>query len=140
MGAPDSLASGLCRECQQPLSAGALACSHCRALVHGEELARLSAQAKRLEAERRLHEARELWVQARLLLPIHSKQSDWIKQHANELERTAAAAGIPEPENKWASRLGPVGPIAIVLAKSKVLLGAVFKLKFLLSFAAFLGV
>ena len=30
--------------------------------------------------------------------------------------------------------------VAILLAKSKVLLGAVFKLKFLLTFAAFMGV
>ena len=36
-------------------------------------------------------------------------------------------------------RLGPVGPIAVVLAKSKVLFGAIFKLKFLLSFVAFFG-
>jgi Zn-dependent protease len=33
-----------------------------------------------------------------------------------------------------------VGPIAVVLAKSKVLLGAIFKLRFLLSFAAFFAV
>ena len=43
-------------------------------------------------------------------------------------------------DNKWAQRLGPVGPIAVLLAKSKVLLTAVFKLKFLLSFAAFIGI
>jgi Zn-dependent protease len=35
--------------------------------------------------------------------------------------------------------LGPVGPIAVVLAKSKAFFGAIFKLKFLLSFAAFFG-
>ena len=42
-------------------------------------------------------------------------------------------------ENKWAQRLGPVGPIAVLLAKGKFLLTAVFKLKFLLSFVAFFG-
>lgn len=117
-----------------------LACGHCRALVHGEELNRLAAQAKQLEAQGRLHEARELWVQARLLLPPLSKQADWIKQHVAELERAAAEAGIPEPENKWVNRLGPVGPVAILLAKGKALFALVFKLKFLVSFAAFLGV
>ena len=45
----------------------------------------------------------------------------------------------PKPENPWAKRLGPLGPLAILLAKGKGLLAALFKLKFLLSFAAFFG-
>jgi hypothetical protein len=95
--------------------------THWRALiaapsVHSDELDRLAALARQLEAHRRLHEAREVWVQARLLLPPFSKQSDWIKHHIAELERAAEEAGIPEPENKWAQRLGPVGPVAILLA------------------------
>jgi Zn-dependent protease len=140
MASSDTTAPTLCRDCQAPLSPGSLACPKCRSLIYGQELERLSSQAKGLEAQRRLHEAREVWVQALLLLPPFSKQADWIKHHTKELERAAEAAGIPEPENKWASRLGPVGPVAILLAKSKALLAAVFKLKFLLSFAAFLGI
>jgi Zn-dependent protease len=138
--APAIQTPSICRHCGQPLAADSLACTHCRALVHSDQLDRLSVEARQLEAQRRLHEARELWVQARLLLPPFSKQSDWIKHHIAELERAAEEAGIPEPENKWAQRLGPVGPIAILLAKSKALLAAVFKLKFLLSFAAFMGI
>ncbi len=79
-------------------------------------------------------------MEAYLLLPGFSKQADWIKSHAAELESRADAAQIPEPENKWASKLGPIGGVAILLAKSKLLFTAIFKLKFLVSFAAFLGV
>jgi Zn-dependent protease len=47
----------------------------------------------------------------------------------------------PEPGgNKWARKLGPVGPITVLAAKGKVLLTAVLKLKFLLSFVAFIGI
>jgi Zn-dependent protease len=129
-----------CRECGRNLAPGALACDSCRTLVHQEELERLASSAKQLEAGGRLREARDRWMEAFLLLPGFSKQADWIRRHADDLQRKADAAQIPEPENKWASKLGPVGPIAILLAKSKVLLGAIFKLKFLFSFTAFLGV
>jgi Zn-dependent protease len=51
------------------------------------------------------------------------------------------AARPPEPSgHKWARKLGPVGPIAVLAAKGKVLLTAVLKLKFLLSFVAFIGI
>ena len=73
------------------------------------------------------------------LLPANSRQADWIQQHARALDVVADQIQPPPSENKWAQRLGPVGPIAILLAKSKALLGAIFKLKFLLSFAAFFG-
>jgi Zn-dependent protease len=115
-------------------------CHSCRTLVHADELDRLTATATQLEAHGQLREARERWTQALWLLPGLSKQADWIKNHAHELEMKADEAQLPEPENKWASRLGPVGPIAILLAKGKVVLAAIFKLKFLLSFASFMGV
>jgi hypothetical protein len=92
-------------------------------------------------SHRQLHEAHEQWVEALLLLPVHSKQADWIKGHLRELEHKIEVEQIPEPsKGNWAKKLGPVGPIAIVLAKSKGLLTAVFKLKFLLTFFAFIGV
>jgi len=49
----------------------------------------------------------------------------------------------PPPEKRpqsWARRLGPLAPIALVLAKAKTFLFALFKLKFLFSFVAFLGI
>jgi len=130
-----------CRRCGRELTPGALVCDQCHALVHSEELDRLATEAKELEAKGELRRAREQWLAGLLLLPRTSKQYDWIKQHAHELEVAADEAQLPEPtDNKWAKRLGPVGPIAILLAKGKTVLFALFKLKFLFSFAAFIGI
>ncbi len=130
-----------CRRCGRELTPGALVCESCHALVHSEELDRLATEAKALEAKGELRRAREQWLAGLLLLPRTSKQYDWIKQHARELEVAADEAQLPEPtDNKWAKRLGPVGPIAVLLAKGKTILFALFKLKFLLSFAAFIGI
>jgi Zn-dependent protease len=117
--------------------------------VHSEELDRMASEANALEAKGELRRARERWLAGLQLLPHTSKQYDWIQQHARELELAASGAAgkearISEPranreENKWARRLGPLGPIAILLAKGKAVLFAIFKLKFLLSFAAFIG-
>ena len=45
-----------------------------------------------------------------------------------------------KPQHPWAKRLGPLAPLAVLAAKFKTLLFALFKLKFLFSFAAFIGV
>lgn len=45
-----------------------------------------------------------------------------------------------KPPHPWAKRLGPLAPLAVLLTKGKTLLFALFKLKFLFSFAAFLGI
>jgi Zn-dependent protease len=116
-------------------------CDQCQALVHSAELERLAAEAKALEARGQLRQAREQWLMGLRLLPPTSRQANWIQEHACSLDVVADRIQPPvEPtENKWTQRLGPVGPIAVVLAKSKALFGAIFKLKFLLSFAAFFG-
>lgn len=132
-----------CSQCEQPLAYGALVCDKCRTLVHARELENLSASAKELETLGKLHEAHEKWVEAMLLLPSHSKQTEWIKTHLRDLEEKIEARQIPQPEaqpKSWARKLGPLAPIAVVLAKSKMLFTTVFKMKFLLSFFAFLGV
>jgi len=134
-----------CRRCARELTPGALVCDQCQALVHAEELDRMASEARALEAKGQLRRARERWLAGLHLLPRTSKQYDWIKQHARGLE--VAAPGVAGNEgqisgptdNQWAKRLGPLGPIAILLAKGKTVLFALFKLKFLLSFAAFLG-
>jgi Zn-dependent protease len=105
--------------------------------VHAPELERISAEAKRLEARGQLRKARELWLSCLPLLPHKSKQAAWILDHSKVLDNAAEHLDPPEPENKWAQKLGPAGPIVILLAKSKALFAALFKLKFLLSFAAF---
>jgi Zn-dependent protease len=116
-------------------------CDQCHALVHSEKLDRLAAEAKALEAKGDLRQAREQWLTGLPLLPPNSRQANWIQQRARSLD-TAAAQVQPPPQsdNKWVKKLGPVGPIAVLAAKGKVLLTALFKLKFLLSFVAFIGI
>jgi Zn-dependent protease len=136
-----------CKRCGQELVPGSLVCDQCHDLVYSQELEGLAANAKALEAKGQLRQAREQWLMGLPLLPPNSRQADWIQRHARSLDDAAdRIQPAPGPsdhttdnktDNKWAKRLGPLGPIAVVLAKSKVLLGAIFKLKFLLSFAAF---
>ena len=129
-----------CRRCSGEISPGALVCEKCHALVHSEQLDRLAAEAKELEAKRDFRQARERWLLGLPLLPANSRQADWIQSHVRSLDTIAdQVQPQPERENKWAEKLGPVGPLAILLAKGKFLLGAIFKLKFLLSFVAFFG-
>jgi Zn-dependent protease len=130
----------ICKACGQSLSSVVLACPQCSALVHAEELERLAAEAKELEAKGELRQARELWLKGLPLLPRASTQADWIRAHARALEQTAEMADGRPSDNKWAKRLGPLAPVAVLLAKSKALFGAIFKLKFLLSLAAFVAV
>lgn len=116
-------------------------CDRCHALVHSERLDQLASEAKALEASGDFRQARELWLMGLPLLPANSRQASWIQEHARSLEVAAERVQPPPPsDNKWAQKLGPVGPIAVLLAKSKVLLTAVFKLKSLLSFVAFVGI
>ena len=116
-------------------------CDRCHALVHSERLDQLASEAKALEASGDFRQARERWLMGLPLLPANSRQASWIQEHARSLEVAAERVQPPPPsDNKWAQKLGPVGPIAVLLAKSKVLLTAVFKLKFLLSFVAFVGI
>ncbi len=129
-----------CKRCAHELPPGALVCDQCHALVHSDKLDQLATEAKALEAKGDLRQAREHWLMGLPLLPANSRQANWIQQHARSLDVAADQLQPPPPsDNKWAQRLGPVGPIAILLAKSKAVLLALFKLKFLLSFAAFIG-
>jgi Zn-dependent protease len=116
-----------------------MACDKCHALVHEDELERVSAQAKALESSGELRQSSQCWRSALSLLPQDAKQADWIREHVYVLE-LAADKAEPDRNEKWANKLGPVGPIAVLLAKSKALVAALFKLKFLLSLAAFMGV
>jgi Zn-dependent protease len=131
-----------CQRCGDELTPGALVCPECHALVHSQELERMAAEAKGLEAKRQFRQAREVWLMGLPFLPPASKQADWIERHARDLDNLAdkVQPRVEPSDNKWAQRLGPVGPLAVLLAKGKVLLVALFKLKFLLSFAASFGV
>ena len=129
-----------CHNCGASLPLGALACDQCHALVHSEELVRISTRAKALEAQEQLLPAHEEWLKALPLLPPNSTQAEWIRGQARKLELAAKVAPPPQEKHAWARKLGPLAPIAILLAKSKTLLFAIFKLKFLFTFFAFLGI
>ena len=101
---------------------------------------RISAAAKDLEERGELLQAREVWLSALPLLPHDSTQAEWIRGQAYKLEIAAKHAPPPEQKHAWAKRLGPLAPIAILLAKSKTVLLAIFKFKFLFSFFAFMAI
>lgn len=130
-----------CRHCAQQLPPGAIECSRCHTLVHEDDLNRIAAEARSLETKGQLGAARELWLQTLPMLPANSQQAEWIRKHTIELSRQVDAAGAAaENKKKWAKRLGPLGPVAVVLAKAKAFLPLLLKLKFLFSFAAFIGI
>ena len=136
---PDLLRN--CLRCGGQLSPAAFECDQCHALVHAVELERLAAEAKTFEAKGQPREAIVRWQSTLSLLPPMSKQANWVRDKIRSLDALAdRTQPIPQPtDNKWAQRLGPLSPIAVILAKSKVVLSAIFKLKFLLSFVAFFG-
>lgn len=129
-----------CRRCSQELVPGALVCDRCQSLVYAGKLDQLASEARVLEAQGQLLQARDHWLMGLSLLPSGSTQAAWIQQHARELEQQAATQTGPSNKSKWAKWLAPLGPLAILLSKVKGLFLILFKLKFLLSFAAFIGI
>jgi hypothetical protein len=128
-----------CKNCTCALAPGALVCPQCHALVHAQELQRLAAAAKLLDERGDLIQARALWLKALELLPGESTQTEWVRDKVRKLELAAPAAPPPKAPPKWVGKLGPLAPIALLLAKGKSLL-VLFKLNFLLSLFAFMGV
>jgi Zn-dependent protease len=131
-----------CKRCSSPLAADALSCPACHALVHADEMERLAEQARESERRGDLATAQKLWSEALALLPADSQQSAWIREHLRELDSAQSAAHRQKTAGQsggWAKKLGPLAPLAFILAKAKTFLFAIFKLKFLFSFAAFIG-
>ena len=69
------------------------------------------------------------------LLPAESSQAAWVRTRLAELPRDSSKPLRGEPP-AWARKLGPLAPLAVLLAKGKVFL-SLLKLPFLLSFAGF---
>ena len=128
-----------CKACSYALAEGSVVCPQCHALVHAAELEALAARAKALEAQQQFAQAREQWLKALPFLPEQSTQAAWIRGNATKLELAARHVSAQQSRNNWASKLGPLAPIAIVLAKGKTVFLAIFKLKFLLSLGAFMA-
>ena len=127
-----------CPGCGGELMPGALVCTECHTLIHGHELDVLAREAQAAEANQELAAAVAIWNRSLALLPEDSKQADWVRDKLHALQTTTAS--LARPQSSFARKLGPLGPIAVLLAKSKGLLAAIFKLKFLLSLFAFVAV
>jgi len=128
-----------CSRCLAPLQTEDKLCPQCHALVHSEQVEALRTQALTFERDHDMANARKVWLEALQLLPPESKQALWIADHARYLEQPPSVPQSQSKPNPWAKRLGPLAPIALLLAKGKTFFFAIFKLKFLFSFAAFLG-
>ena len=135
---PDSTRN--CKRCSRELAPGALVCDHCHGLVHSEELERLSAEAKALEANGELRRAQEKWLSGLELLPPTSKQAEWIKQHVQALDAAAGAGQRTSRDNQFAQPMGPVGSISALAGQNTTPATARFKWTSLLSFAAFIAI
>jgi Zn-dependent protease len=129
-----------CPQCGSELVPEATACPRCHTLVHAAELSAIARDAKALEAKGEFAQACEMWNRSVPLLPADSKQAEWVRERVGALEKAQAAREQPAAKRShtWARRLGPLAPVAIVLAKSKTLLLAIFKFKFLFSFFWFI--
>jgi Zn-dependent protease len=127
-----------CPSCKSALAPGALACGNCHALLHTARLEELAASARLHEQRGESPQARDAWMSALLLLPDNSSQAEWVRGNIRRLDAPATAAARNPAPPAWAARLGPLAPLAILLIKGKALL-TLFKLKFLLSLAAFVA-
>jgi Zn-dependent protease len=120
-------------------------CDQCHALVHSEELERLSAEAKALEANGDLRQAREKWLSGLALLPPTSKQAEWIRQHAQALDSAGGAGQRPAGDSRWAQpagtqAMGPAGSIGAIAGKGRAPVTPRFKWTSVLSFLAFIAI
>jgi Zn-dependent protease len=148
-----------CPNCDASLPLEALACPQCHALVHSIRLDQLAKDARALEARGLYPQARELWEYSLPLLPHDSKQAEWVRERLRalqaveagtqpEISATSPAIGSPASAKRvppaaqappsWIKKLGPFGPLALLLLKLKSVLFFLLKAKFLFSFAFFI--
>ena len=130
-----------CKRCAHELAPGALVCDQCQALVHSDELERLSAEAKELESGRELGQARQTWLKALQLLPPTSTQANWIQQHIQSLDadaNTTRRGGTSD--NAWAQLQARAHGVAAPVAARTTSRTTGFRWTSILSFVAFVGI
>jgi Zn-dependent protease len=137
VSSPSPELNQVCSRCAADLAPNALVCGSCHTLVHASTLEQLAASARSHEAGHAYLEAREIWQKALELLPPDSAQAEWVRSNAKRLNDLASAAS-GDARHAWARKLGPLAPLAILVAKGKFLL-SLFKLKFLLSLGTFVA-
>ena len=127
-----------CPACSHWLPDGTLSCPDCHALIYGQYLSQLAAEAQQLEQQQKWTEAREIWKNALSWLPSDTQQAAGVTQHVARLDARLKAE--EDTKAKWTKRLGPFAPVALFLMKAKSFIFVLFKLKFLLSFFAFFAI
>jgi Zn-dependent protease len=128
-----------CDRCVAALAPGALVCTQCRAMVHAQDLEKLSTSARAHERRGELLAAKSDWAAMLQLLPADSSQAQWVRERIVEVTQSIAAAGSKKSAPAWTRKLGPFAPVVLFLLKGKFFF-SLLKLKFLLSFAGFAGI
>ena len=103
-----------CRRCGHEFAPGALVCEHCHALVHSDQLERIAAEAKELEALGDLQQAREHWLTGLQLLPPTSTQARWIEDHARALGTMQPVGSATMQDGRNVTRRGLVGLMTLI--------------------------
>jgi len=125
------MSSVVCPGCDTEYASTALACPHCRRLVHADELKTLGSQAEAARQGADKAGEREAWRKALVFLPAGSRQRESIERRVAELEAEPEAAQAEE-RPAWTRGGGVVGGLALILWKAKsLILLALGKLKFL---------
>jgi Zn-dependent protease len=134
----------VCARCATELSEFALACPACLALVHRERLQDLAGRAGAAEASNDLATARQLWLEARGLVPQQSEQNALItaRLQALPLDDPSTPVAATAGGRSWRGQAGAaaVGIGLLLTGKLKFLLLGLTKLKTLLSMFGFIGV
>ncbi len=149
-----------CGHCGEPLEPLSVICPRCRRLVYSDRLKSIANQAASSYSSGDREGARRAWASALALVPPSSSQADAIQRTIQQLDREIAAgpAGSlrtqlgPPPQEvpSWAKRLGPLGPVVLLIlkfkwlllfvgTKAKLLLLALTNFKMIISMAAFIG-
>jgi Zn-dependent protease len=134
----------VCARCATELSALALACPACAALVHRQRLEDLAGRAAAATTANDTATARALWQEARALVPVESEQHAMIgaRLEALPFEEPTGPKTTNSGNGSWWARVGGVAVVigALLVGKLKFLLLGLTKLQTLLSMFGFIGV
>jgi len=139
LSSPPTSAPGICARCGQQLAPDALECGQCHTLVNEAAVERIAARARAYEANGNLPMAREEWLNSLKLLPPDSGHARWVTAHVHELGATIQSVHGNNNAGKWAKRLGPLAPLAVLLAKLKGVFSLFDQAQSFFSLFAFIG-
>jgi Zn-dependent protease len=141
------LAHRPCARCGTELPPTALACPSCAALIHGERLQQLAAQAQAATLDGDTPRARQLWQEALDLLPAQSEQHRLIRERLAALpdpavaKLSSATRADSGGRSWWKQGAGvAIAVVALLFGKLKFLLLGLTKLSTFASMFGFVAV